>query len=443
MNQTSAEEVTANLRRRWLLLLPAVFVTYSLAYLDRANYGFGAAAGLAATLHITDSQTALLGSLFFLGYFFFQVPGIAYARRRNTSRLIFFTLIVWGALAALTGVIRSFWLLAVDRLLLGVAESLIFPAMLLLLTNWFTRSERSRANAILILGNPATILWMSAITGFLIRLFGWQMTFILEGAPSIVWAFVWIMIVRDRPEKASWMSTEASALLNSQLAAEQASLPKMGSLGRVLIRPDVLLLSAQYFCWSIGVYGFVLWLPTIIRQGSSLGIGITGLLSAIPYLFAVLAMLLVAYLSDKSLRRQSLVWPFLIFAGTALLGSFLFAAHSFWLAYGCLIIAGGAMFAPYGPFFAILPEIVPSNVCGEAMALVNSFGALGAFFGSWIVGLLQSRTGNSRAGYLLMAIALIVSGFIMILGFRKSVPASRDQPDEVSLDAEIVAPRIP
>lgn len=443
MDQTSAGEVNANLRKRWLILLPAVFVTYSLAYLDRANYGFGAAAGLASTLHITDSQTALLGSLFFLGYFFFQVPGIAYARRRNTSRLIFFTLIAWGALAALTGVIRSFWLLAADRLLLGVAESLIFPAMLLLLTNWFTRSERSRANAILILGNPATILWMSAITGFLIRSFGWQMTFILEGAPSIVWAFVWLLIVRDRPEKASWMSAEASASLSEQLSAEQAVLPKAGSLGRVLIRPDVVLLSAQYFCWSLGVYGFVLWLPTIIRQGSSLGIGITGLLSAVPYLLAVLAMILVAYLSDKSMRRQSLVWPFLILSGVALLGSFLLAAHSFWLAYGCLILAGGAMFAPYGPFFAIIPEIVPNNVCGETMALVNSFGALGGFFGSWIVGLLQARTGNSRAGFLLMAVSLIISGFMMILGFGKAAPQTTSQPNEVSLEAKTASPRIP
>ncbi len=163
-------------------------MTYSLAYLDRANYGFGAAAGLAETLHITDSQTALLGSLFFLGYFLFQVPGHPIARRRNASRLIFFALIVWGMLAALTGVIRSFWLLALDRLLLGVAESLILPAMLLLLTNWFTRSERSRTNTLLILGNPVTVLWMSAITGFLIRSFGWQMTFVIEGLPSIRWA---------------------------------------------------------------------------------------------------------------------------------------------------------------------------------------------------------------------------------------------------------------
>ena len=397
-------------------------MTYSLAYLDRANYGFGAAAGLAATLHITDSQTALLGSLFFLGYFLFQVPGIAYARRRNTSRLIFYALLAWGTLAALTGVIHVFWLLAIDRLLLGVAESLIFPAMLLLLTHWFTRSERSRANAILILGNPGTILWMSAITGFLIRSFGWQMTFVIEGLPSVAWAFVWLWVVHDRPEKAPWMSAEASAHLSRELAREQIALPPVTSLLKALIRPDVLLLSAQYFCWSLGLYGFVLWLPTMIRQGSALGIGMTGLLSEIPYLLAVLMMLLVAYLSDKTLRRSSLVWPFLLLSGVALLGSFLFAAHGFWLAYGFLILAGGAMFAPYGPFFAIIPEVIPRNLAGEMMAMVNSCGALGAFFGSWIVGLLQARTGNSRAGYLLMAISLLLSGCIMLFGFRQPAP---------------------
>ena len=205
------------LRRRWLYLMPAVFVTYSLAYLDRANYGFGAAAGLAKTLEISDSRSAFLGSLFFLGYCLFQIPGAAYARRRSATKLVFFALLGWGTLASLTGVIREFWLLALDRLLLGVAESVILPAMLILLTNWFTRAERSRANAILILGNPVTVLWMSAVTGFLIKAVGWQMTFVLEGLPSIVWAFVWLLVVRDRPREAIWLSKECCDQLTSDL----------------------------------------------------------------------------------------------------------------------------------------------------------------------------------------------------------------------------------
>ncbi len=117
-------------------------------------------------------------------------------------------------------------------------------------------------------------------------------------------------------------------------------------------------------------------------------------------------------------------------SGVALLGSFPFAAHSFWLAYGCLILAGGAMYAPYGPFFAIIPERVPSNVAAEVMAMVNSCGALGAFLGAWFVGLLQARTGNSRAGFLLMAVALILSGLIMLFGIRPPV-AQNESPDRV------------
>ena len=125
--------------------------------------------GTRETLKITESRAAFLGSVFFLGYFLFQVPAATYATRKSATRLIFFALICWGVLSGLTGVIRDFWLLVVDRLLLGVAESLILPSMLILLTNWFTRKERSRANAILILGNPVTVTWMAAVTGFLIK----------------------------------------------------------------------------------------------------------------------------------------------------------------------------------------------------------------------------------------------------------------------------------
>jgi sugar phosphate permease len=402
------------LGRRWIYLMPAVFVTYSLAYLDRANYGFGAAGGLAQTLHITGGQSALLGALFFLGYFFFQIPGATYARRRSATRLVFFSLIGWGLFASLTGVIRNFWLLAVDRLALGVAESLIFPAMITLLTHWFTREERSRANTLLILGNPVTVLWMSAITGYLIHAFGWQITFVLEGIPSILWAFIWIATVRDRPVETRWMDGETARVLEEHLAQEQHALPQVANVRAALARPEVLLLMAQYFCWSAGVYGFVLWLPETIRRGASIGIEITGLLSAVPYLLAVLMMLGVSWLSDKTLRRTSLVWPFLVVAGIALMSSFLFTGHSFWLAYCGLILAGGAMYAPYGPFFAIIPEIVPKNVAAEVVAAVNSSGALGGFVGSWLVGLLQADTGGPRAGFLLMSVSLVFSGVLIL-----------------------------
>lgn len=414
------------LNRRWTYFLPAAFITYSLAYLDRANYGFGAAAGLAETLHITGAQSSLLGALFFLGYFVFQIPGATFARKRSARWLIFVCLILWGSLAALTGVIREFWLLALDRFLLGVAESVIFPAMLLLLTRWFTREERSRANAILILGNPITVLWMSAITGYLIQAYGWQKTFILEGLPSVVWALAWILLVRDRPVEARWLTQQAAEALERSLEREQTSIDPVKSVRHALLRSDVLLLSVQYFFWSLGIYGFVLWLPSIVRRAGSLSMGQTGLLSAIPYFVAIILMVIASYLSDKSLRRKDIAWPFLLLSGFGMLGSFLFANVSFVGSFVCLVIAGGCMYAPYGPFFAIIPERLPRNVTAEVLALINSCGALGGFAGSYLVGLLQAITGSSRPGFLLMSLSLICSA-LLLLALPKTTPSSTVQ----------------
>jgi sugar phosphate permease len=320
--QAQAEKTQAGLRRRWLYLMPVVFVTYSLAYLGRSNFGFGAAAGLAKSLNITESRAAFLGSVFFLGYFLFQVPAAAYAIRKSATRLVFFALISWGIFSGLTGVIQNYWLLVVDRLLLGVAESLIFPSMLILLTNWFTRRERSRANAILILGNPVTVTWMAAATGYLIRAVGWQMTFILEGIPSVLWAFVWIVVARDKPLEVPWLPEESSEHLAEALALEQSSLPQYANFREALRMPGALVLCFQYFCWSFGVYGLVIWIPAMIRSGSTRGIEQIGLLSAAPFLLAVVLMLIVATFSDRVQNRKLFVWPFLILSGVALFCSF-------------------------------------------------------------------------------------------------------------------------
>jgi sugar phosphate permease len=407
-------KIRADLQKRWLYVMPVVFITYSLAYLDRANFGFGAAAGMATTVNITGKQISLLTGVFFLGYFAFQLPGTAFAKRVGVTRMVFALLVAWGAFAALTGVIRFFPLLVLDRFLLGVSESLIFPAMLVLVTNWFTRAERSRANAVLILGNPLTVLWMSIITGYLIQDFGWQKTFIIEGLPSILWAAIWIALMRDRPSEARWMTPDAADSLERELAAEQTSVAPIGELRKALLRADVLLLCAQFFCWSLGVYGFVLWLPTIVHEGAALSMGNTGLLSAVPYLAAVLLMLLVSHISDKTRRREILVWPFLLLSGVAFMGSFLIAKRSFPLAFACLVIAAAGMYAPYGPYWAIIPERLPRNVTGEVMALINSFGALGGFFGTYFVGFLQTVTGSSKAGFLFMSVFLICSALLVL-----------------------------
>jgi sugar phosphate permease len=399
---------------RWRRIIPIAFITYTFAYLDRSNYSLGAAGGLTKDLHITAGIAGLLGALFFLGYFLFQIPAAHYAENRSVKRLMFWSLVGWGVFASAQGVIPWVWLLMVDRFLLGVVEAAVIPAMLVFLAHWFTNRERGRANTFLILGNPVTVLWMSAVSGYLIQLTSWRWMFILEGLPAIVWAFVFRALVSDVPREADWLPASEKTAIEKALADEQRSLPPVSSYWKALRQPTVLTLGIQYLLWSVGVYGFVFWLPTIIKSGSKQGIGNTGLLSAAPYALAVILMLAVSALSDRTARRVVFVWPALLIGAIAFYISYVLGPGHFLISWILLIIAGGMMYAPYGPYFAIIPELLSRQVAGAAMALVNSLGALGGFVGAYVVGYLVGSKQEGSA-FLLMAACLVVAAGLMLL----------------------------
>lgn len=405
-------------KKRWYYIIPIVFITYSLAYLDRANYGFGAAGGMAEDLNITAGMSSLLGSLFFLGYFFFQIPGAHYAENKSAKKLIFWSLILWGGLATATGLVSDVKLLIVIRFMLGVVESAVMPSMLVYLSHWFTKAERSRANTFLILGNPATVLWMSILSGYLIESVGWRWMFILEGLPAVIWAFLWWKLVNDDPKEATWLSSQEKQDLKEELEKEQQGIKPVKNYAEAFKSRTVILLALQYALWSIGVYGFVMWLPSIIKAAPNMDIVTTGWLSSVPYVLAIIGMLLASYFSDKTLNRPRFVWPFLLVGAIAFYGSYLIGTGNFWLSFILLVIAGGAMYAPYGPFFAIIPEILPRNVAGGAMALINSMGALGSFVGSYIVGYLNGNTGGFGASYIFMAGSLLLSAILTMVAVK-------------------------
>ncbi|ARA96797.1 MULTISPECIES: MFS transporter [Geobacillus] len=405
-------------KSRWYRLIPVVFITYSLAYLDRANYGFGAAGGLAEDLNISAATSSLLGSLFFLGYFLFQIPGAHYAEKKSAKKLIFWSLILWGGLASATGLVSNIHWLMVIRFLLGVVESAVMPAMLVFLSHWFTKEERSRANTFLILGNPVTVLWMSIVSGYLIESFGWRWMFVIEGVPAIIWAFIWWKLVEDEPKMAKWLTGEEKEQLQKQLEQEQRGLKPVKNYREAFRSKIVILLSLQYALWSIGVYGFVMWLPSIIKAAPHMDIVTTGWLSSVPYIFAVIFMIVSSYFSDKTLNRSGFVWPSLLIGAIAFYASYAIGTNHFWISFILLVVAGAAMYAPYGPFFAIIPEILPRNVAGGAMALINSMGALGSFAGSYVVGYLNGVTGGFGASYIFMAASLLLASWLTIIAVK-------------------------
>ena len=278
---------------------------------------------MAKDLHITAATSSLLGSLFFLGYFFFQIPGAHYAANKSAKKLIFWSLILWGVLAAATGLVSNITLLIIIRFMLGVVESAVMPSMIILLSRWFTKTERSRANTFLILGNPVTILWMSIVSGYLINAVGWRWMFIWEGLPAIIWAFFWWRLVNDKPANATWLTQEEKRSLETVLQKEQQSIKPVKNYAAAFKSKVVILLCLQYALWSIGVYGFVIWLPSIIKAAPQMSIIKTGWLSSLPYAFAIIGMITASYFSDKTLNRKIFVWPFLLVASLAFYGSYL------------------------------------------------------------------------------------------------------------------------
>jgi sugar phosphate permease len=397
---------------RWQRLLPIAFITYSFAYLDRSNYSIGAAGGLTNSLHMTSTQTGFLGGLFFVGYFLFQVPAGVFAERRSVRTLLFWSLIAWGVFAALQGAVTTYWLLLIDRFLLGVVEAVVLPAMVVFLAHWFTKAERGRANTVLILGNPVTLVWMSVASGYLVSAVGYRWMFVIEGLPAIGWAFLFRWLVDDRPADADWLSDRERDDIETALAAEQRDLPKPRGIRDVMRSQPVIVLSVQYFFWSVGVYGLVFWLPSIVEKLTGRGIGTTGLLTAVPYLAATLAMIAVSTMSDRmAVRRVFTTVPLLIAAACFGL-SYATRGGTFVIAFVLLIIAAAGMYAPYGPYFAWIAERFPAEDAAPAIGMINAVGGLGGFVGTYIVGALGGA--DSAVPFVFLGACLLAAGLLML-----------------------------
>lgn len=405
---------------RWYRLTPIVFFTFSLAYIDRTNFGFAAAAGMADDLNVTPEKLSLLAALFFLGYFIFQIPGTLYAAKKSTKKLIFWSCLMWGTLATATGLVRNVSYLYIIRFLLGVVEAAVWPSLILLLSRYFTQPERSKANTFLTLGNPMTIVAMSILSGYFINSLGWRGMFIIEGAPAIIWAFLWWFLVDDYPDQVKWLSEEEKSHLKEELSQEQKKIKPVKNTKAVFRTKEAIVLSLQYLLWSIGAYGFIMWLPTIIKSAPDTSIVMTGWLAAIPYLLGIFCMFLASYFSDNSLNRKLFIWPPLLIAAIALYCSYLVGTTNFWLSFALLSIAGAGIYTPYAPFFTALTEIFPSNVSAGAIAMINSLGALGSFGGAYIVGYLNGVTEGFSTSYLLMALSLAFASLLTIIGIQSS-----------------------
>ncbi|MEY2411095.1 MAG: hypothetical protein QOF48_3765 [Verrucomicrobiota bacterium] len=400
-------------------LLPLLFVCYVIAYIDRINVGF-AKLHLRHVLGVGESDFGgvygLGAGLFFIGYFIFEIPSNLILQRVGARVWIARIMIVWGLVSMGFMFMKSVTAFYVMRFLLGAAEAGFFPGVILYLTYWYPARERARTVALFTLGGIVAGVVGSPLSGAILGmngaagLAGWQWLFLLEAIPAVLMGLVVLWILPNNPQTARWLSGREKAWISTRMREDAAreGAPASESFLRLLGNGRVWLLCLIYFLMNIGGYGFEFWLPSIVKGFSGLGDAWVGLINAIPYLIAGIVMLLVGRHSDKVGERRVHVG---LSATTAGLGFVLAALlHQPWLAMGGLTLAFAGAKSTLGPFWALSTGFLSGTAAAGGIALINSVGNLGGFFGPYLVGKIVDRTGNNILALLLLAGALFGMG---------------------------------
>lgn len=395
-------------------------VLYFVAYLDRVNIGF-AALTMNDDVGLSAAAFGFGAGIFFIGYFLFEVPSNLILHRVGARVWIARIMLTWGIISGAMALVQgptSFYIL---RFLLGAAEAGFFPGIILYLSYWFPARYRAGVTAMFMAAVPISIAIGSPISGALLTmdgilgLKGWQWLFLVEAAPAIILAGVVLVYMTDRPAHAKWLDDEEREWLVSEMKSEEETVNQgheSQSALRALANPWVLSLALIYFGTSAGLYTVGIWSPQIIAQ---FGIGpfATGLINAVPPIFAVLAMVLWARHSDRTGERY---WHVIIACIVAAAGLSIAAYSSGLLAVVlALILVSAGVSAAKPPLWCIPTQFLTGAAAATGIATINSIGNLGGFAGPFIIGWIKETTGDFRGGLLSVAAALVFSAGVVLL----------------------------
>jgi len=404
-------------------LIPLLFLCYIIAYVDRINVGFAKLQlreVLGVDENIFGSVYGLGAGLFFIGYFLFEVPSNLILQRVGARLWIARIMIVWGIVTMTTIFIGSTTTFYFVRFLLGAAEAGFFPGVILYLTYWYPARERARTIALFSTGGVIAGIIGSPLSGAILGLHGnagldgWQWLFLLEGIPAVIMGLIVLFVLPNRPNETRWMSGVEKEWIQSQLDQEEARSKGHAHfrLSEALSSRRVWMLCFIYFLLNVGGYGFEMWLPSIIKGFSGMSFTTVGFINAIPYVGAVVVMLITGYHSDRTGERR---WHVAIAATTSAVG-FAFSAYlqNPYLAMVALTIAFVGLKSTVGPFWALGTTFLSGTAAAGGIALINSVGNLGGFAGPTLVGVLTHRPGSIGTSLWFLGGALMLMAILVL-----------------------------
>ncbi|HEX3892609.1 MAG TPA: MFS transporter [Terracidiphilus sp.] len=391
-------------------LVPFLVVLYLVAFLDRVNIGF-AALTMNRDLGIGESLFGLAAGMFFLGYFFFEVPSNLMLLRVGARRWIMLLMIAWGIFSVATAFVPSSTLYIVLRFLLGSAEAGFYPGVILYLTFWLPPSVRSSVMALFVTAIPLSNILGSPLSAQILLLDhagglkGWQWLFILEGAPAIVLGFFVLFLLPDKPADVAWLSAEEKQTLARELAVSAPASKAHSLFDAFSAQPIVYGWSLAYFCLMLGLYGLGFWIPTVL---ASRGIALAhlGWAATLPYLAAIVGMILWSRSSDRRReRRIHLTASYLSAAAGFVLAAF--APNASIAILGFAVAAVGVLSA-IPVFWSASTLTLAGPMVAAHIAVINSIGNLGGFVGPVAMGWLRETTHSYLGGLVGIALCLAV-----------------------------------
>lgn len=413
----TAVPFAVNTRRQIALrLLPFLFVLYIVNYIDRTNLAY-AALGMSRDLGFSDRAFGLGAGIFFLSYVALQIPGALLVERWSARRMIATCMIAWGSLTTLTALVHTPGQLYMARFVIGAAEAGFFPGVIVYLSHWFLHEDRAKATSNFMCAIPLSSVLGSPLAGWILGrawlgVQGWRWVFVVEGLPAILLGSVAFFFLTDWPREATWLTAEQRLWVEQRLGEDSPTRAKAITVWQALRSRTVLLMAAVTFLNYFVVYCFIFWFPTLLKRQSGfsdLGVGLVG---AVPFVAAFVAMQVNGWHSDKSReRRWHSAVPLFVAAGALIVLLTQPRSIQLWVALFTLV----GMAEAYLPTaWAIPTETLSQSAAATAVGMINAIGSIAGFAGPYAFGYLYTRAGSFSLGLAIVMVAALAGGLLTL-----------------------------
>ncbi|EMN3696723.1 MFS transporter [Acinetobacter baumannii] len=400
-------------------LMPFLMLCYFCAYLDRVNVGF-AKLQMMSDLQFSEAAYGLGAGIFFIGYFLCEVPSNIVLHKVGARRWIARIMITWGILSGCFAFVQTEWQFYTLRFLLGVAEAGLAPGLLLYLTYWFPSYRRARMTVLWfiaipisgMIGGPLSGLIMDRMSG-VHGWFGWQWMFVIEAIPTVIVGLLVLAVLKDSVQDANWLTQDEKNLVKQELAQDNQHKEGHASVKEFIADKRLWLLAGIYFCVVMGQYAITFWLPTLIRNSGISDNWHIGLLTSLPYMCAIVVMILAGRSGDHfQERRWHLIIP-MCAGAIALTFATLFASNlTFSLI--CLCIAASGVLTASSLFWMLPTNFLGGVSAAAGIAAVNSFANLAGFCSPYLIGWVTTNTGSNAIGMFLITAVLIFGASLVL-----------------------------